>query len=269
MSFKNKIIRFISTNRKTLLFRKANEMALKFVKAYNNVSYNSQTNGEMNVFKTIIQEQKCKIFVDCGANDGLDALVYSKIGGASMEVYAFEPVQNTYHKLQKRADGHKNIHCFNLGLGEKEETIIFSHLPDKDYMSSAYHQGAEAIEVECKITAGDTFFNEKAIDKINFLKIDVEGMEYSVLKGFDRMISEGKIDIVQFEYTHNYIQANCLLKNVYEFLNERNYVVGKIYPKNVDFSEYNVGMENFYGANFIAINKNNKNLIQKLSSRQN
>ncbi|MFV0513372.1 MAG: FkbM family methyltransferase [Jhaorihella sp.] len=219
----------------------------------------------MKVF-SIANDDGCKVFVDCGANDGLDALEYSRIGGNDMEIWAFEAIPETFSKMEKRVENHKNIKAFNLGLGQKSEKKTFSHFPNRNYMSSAYTDDEKGmVQIECQIVSGDEFFAERNVNHIDYLKIDVEGMEMEVIKGFTKMIEEEKIDVIQFEYTSHYIHANYLLKSVYDFFENKNYKIGKIYPNRVDFFDYNVEAENFFGANFVAINKKKEQLIKKLA----
>ena len=55
---------------------------------------------------------------------------------------------------------------------------------------------------------GDDFLSENHINKIDLLKIDTEGSEMEVLKGFEKSIDNKIIRAVQFEY--GYINFRCL-----------------------------------------------------------
>ena len=60
-----------------------------------------------------------------------------------------------------------------------------------------------------KVMRGDLYAESQGLKRINLLKIDVEGYEYSVVKGFEKMFRSQQIDIVQFEY--NFASAGELV----------------------------------------------------------
>ena len=100
----------------------------------------------------------------------------------------------------------------------------------------------------------DNFCETKFIDKISFLKIDVEGNELNVLLGAQKLISSGKINYIQFEYGGTYIDAKILLKDIFEFFKNKPYTINKIMQKNTkEIKEYNQILENFQYSNFLAI----------------
>lgn len=50
---------------------------------------------------------------------------------------------------------------------------------------------------------GDTFCAERAIEEIGFLKIDTEGHDLEVLRGFRTMLKAARIDLVEVEVSMN------------------------------------------------------------------
>ena len=63
-----------------------------------------------------------------------------------------------------------------------------------------------SIRVDCCTL--DKFFLEIKEDKIFFLKVDVEGAEYSVLLGADKLLRTGLIDYLQLEQHENDMRTN-------------------------------------------------------------
>ena len=61
------------------------------------------------------------------------------------------------------------------------------------------------------------------------------------------------------------IYSKFLLIDYYKFFDSINFKVGKILPNGVDFTEYNPQMEDFFGPNFIACNKQYSDIISLLS----
>ena len=112
---------------------------------------------------------------------------------------------------------------------------------------------------------GDIFCAEKGIDNIDFLKIDVEGYEHKVLKGFEGILKRGGIKVIQFEYGYVNIDTHFLLKDFYDYLQSFGMKLGKIYPSYVDFREYEYKDEDFYGPNYLAVHQSCKSIIDLLS----
>jgi hypothetical protein len=108
------------------------------------------------------------------------------------------------------------------------------------------------VAVEGRTRRGDDYADQAGIRHIDFLKIDVEGMEDRVLRGFNAMFERNAIDLVQFEYGRVNILNHFLLHDAYEFFRARGFAVGKIYPSYVDFREYTLSDEDFLGPNYLA-----------------
>jgi hypothetical protein len=115
-----------------------------------------------------------------------------------------------------------------------------------------------------KLIRGDDFLDEKKINAIDFLKLDIEGAEYDALLGFENCIKSGKVKAVQFEYGPINITAKKLLIDYYNFFEANDYIVGKIFPKIVEFRKYDFIYEDFIGPNFIAVKKTETKLIELL-----
>ena len=107
----------------------------------------------------------------------------------------------------------------------------------------------------------DDFCLENNVKNIDFLKIDVEGNELKVLDGAKGMLSNDKISVIQFEYGGTYIDAEILLKDVFDFFSELPYTIYKILPDRLLQTSYSQQLENFQYANYLAINNSWLNKI--------
>ena len=56
-----------------------------------------------------------------------------------------------------------------------------------------------------------------------------------------------------------------MLIDFYNFFEAHDYIVGKIFPKKVEFRKYNFVYDDFIGPNFIAVKKSETKLIDLLS----
>ncbi len=93
---------------------------------------------------------------------------------------------------------------------------------------------------------------ERNIAKIDLLKIDTEGAEHLVLRGFGDNLSPDRIPVIQFEYGLINISAKFLLRDFYAFFEARGYQVGKLMPAGVRFRSYQFEDEDFIGPNYVA-----------------
>jgi FkbM family methyltransferase len=71
----------------------------------------------------------------------------------------------------------------------------------------------------------DTYCKINKIDFIDFLKIDVEGVEYEVLKGCKSMLTNGSIKFLQVECSEHYHLINKKFNDVIEYFEQFGYMV--------------------------------------------
>lgn len=62
----------------------------------------------------------------------------------------------------------------------------------------AFHDNYYTGEMNCELTTGEKYALANDLNHVDFLKIDVEGMDYRVLQGFGRSLKN--IDVIQFEF---------------------------------------------------------------------
>ena len=93
------------------------------------------------------------------------------------------------------------------------------------------HGVTKVEEMKAPITTGDTYMAEHGLTRIDFLKIDVEGAELSVLNGFGGAFRRKAIDVVQFEYGQVNLRTRVFLENFWRFFEIHVFVVGKLSPR--------------------------------------
>ena len=84
------------------------------------------------------------------------------------------------------------------------------------------------------------------------MKIDVEGADLDVLRGFAGALTAGRVRTVQFEFTLWAAIARVWLGEFYELLAPYGFEIGKIYPTRVDWRAYRPDHERFLRTNFLA-----------------
>ena len=152
-----------------------------------------------------IMEEKIEtgnIVVDIGANIGLHTLNMARIVGNTGQVFAFEPDPSNFEILKKnvKINNYKNIILEQKAVGDKHgrTTLYQSDHPGKHRIFPQTEQAKSQVQVE--LTNLDNYFDSDMIDKINFIKIDVEGMEFGVLKGMKNILKNNKKIKILFEF---------------------------------------------------------------------
>jgi FkbM family methyltransferase len=237
--------------------------------ASENRSYDANENGERRFLEVLSRHTpKDAILFDVGANQGDWTQMAREIFEESSPIHAFEIVPTTFSVMEKKLSHHKNTLLNQFGLSaDSKEVEIFVDTVNSE-VSSAYQSlffNNSSTKITCQTKSGDGYLNEKGISQIQLLKIDVEGMESEVLKGFANALENQSIDVIQLEYGFVNIQNGFLLKNIYEQLTSYGYKIGKLYPTGVEFKDYHLYDENFLGPNYIAVLDSREKLIQSLS----
>ena len=200
--------------------------------------------------------------LDVGANVGEWTEAMLKFA-PDADVHAFELVPHHFKNLEAKLSGIDNVHLVPHGLSDVagEVDIYLNHFSS---MSGLYQRVdmAKSEVVKCTVITGDDYLAEKRIETVNYLKIDVEGAEHLVLRGFAKALEDKKIDVISFEYGEFNIASRSLLRDFYSYLD--GYHMGRLFPRLVEFSDWNKDLENFKPAVYVAVRKDLDKLVQKL-----
>ncbi len=145
---------------------------------------------ESRVWKYIMEQVRPgDIVADVGAFIGLYTVAFARRVGPLGKVFAFEPDPDNFMQLKRITEcnkGSSRIELFELAVGSKDGTVSFSAglLPGSHIDSVPKY---DAYTVRC--VSLDTFFGNQRLD---ILKVDVEGFEEEVLKGCIDILSDYK-----------------------------------------------------------------------------
>lgn len=159
-------------------------------------------------------------FVDVGANIGYLSMVAASKVGETGCVHSFEPVSSTYEILNKNKDlnafSQMNTHNFALG-NSSEKLIIYSEKENRGGASITNKRSSKGEEIDVK-RLDDLGIKER----IDLIKVDVEGFEWEVLKGAAEKIREDK-PIIIVEYSNDRESSGSSLDMLKWLQNEYNY----------------------------------------------
>jgi FkbM family methyltransferase len=268
---KQRLLRFLPRHRKHALVRRVDRMCRRFHEAYENHNYDSRSNGERLVLDALARQPGIQTIVDVGANVGdWSMLAAQAVPGAT--IHALEVVPETFDRLRANHAARANIVAYPVGLSDAPGEVDVYCAPGNSSLATCVAGASESIHhaahpaVRGRVTTGDQFCAEHGIDRIDFLKLDVEGYEPNVLRGFTTALTSGRIKVVQFEYGTVNILIRFLLRDFYDLLAPLGMRIGKVYPTYVEFREYDVGHEDFLGPNYVAVHTSMTSLLRDLAN---
>lgn len=124
--------------------------------------------------------------LDIGSYIGTHTVAFARFVGSQGKVYAFEPRQEIFRVLSSNLAENQcaQVQAFNMGVSDQSGQTLLEPL---DLNSSANFGGLElhrpGIEAAGAYTVAITTIDDLRIVRVDFMKIDVEGMEKSVLDG--------------------------------------------------------------------------------------
>lgn len=127
-----------------------------------------------------------RVVVDVGANVGFFSMKQALQFGDKLRLIAFEPDPTTYARLQKNVDRIRtrtsaDIRCVNCALDEHAGQAKF--VRDVSVESHVVEGDSDANAITVQLTTLDSVVEQEGLQKIDLLKIDVEGHEMKVLAG--------------------------------------------------------------------------------------
>lgn len=175
------------------------------------------------IFSRFIQETST-VF-DVGANIGTHALLAAKIASRG-RVFAFEPGQKAFQNLRENSKlntASNLVPIFGAVYTKSGTMELFEHVRSNEKNFLLTHDivepSSEDKNSRVPVYRLDDVMQERSVQEVNFLKIDVEGAELDVLHSLGERISD--VITIYFEYSgknytrygHTFTDIVALLQN--------------------------------------------------------
>ncbi|MGC1414514.1 MAG: FkbM family methyltransferase [Candidatus Acidiferrum sp.] len=130
--------------------------------------------------------------IDIGAHIGFHTLLFAKCVGPTGRVFSFEPLPENFDLLRKNVELNNltQVRAFDKAVFSRAGEITISvpdDQPNSGNGSACLEKGVKQFRVNA--VSLDAFCEEFSI-RPDILKMDVEGAEYEVLKGAERVIAQ-------------------------------------------------------------------------------
>lgn len=236
--------------------------------ARNDLTKGPEKNGEYRFLHLFLSSrQKSVTFVDIGANKGewaLQALAGAKTNGKESSLHMFEPANDSFLRLQKLFQS-PTIKVNKAALSDTNGTTLLFVRGALSGINSLYaDDGGDAEDVNTLTL--DDYVVQNGVERIDFVKSDTEGHDFCVMQGAKNLLHAGKVTVWQFEYNHRWINARCYLKDVFKFMVDKPYMIGKLSNRGIEiYPEWHHELEHFFETNFVLIH-NDCEAIRKIAT---
>lgn len=173
------------------------------------------------------------------------------------DIHTFEIMSKTYRQLLSNISIDEKIYPNGFGLSNEYGKIAMKYSPGYSAVSTQIMNLRldDSYIQHGLVVTGDDYTESRDIQQIDFLKIDVEGAEEQVLKGFQKCLEQRRIKVIQFEYGLISILTKWLLKDAYEYLTPYGFKLGRLTDGRVEFHEYRLFDETFNGPDYVAVHQ--------------
>jgi FkbM family methyltransferase len=192
------------------------------------VGYKIDSSGELNVIKRIKEFYRLKkqdeiTIYDIGANVGVWSEAVLTTFQESVSLHIFEPQPSCFEILRVKFESKAILNANGLGSENGELNLFYNRAGAEIaslYQQDIYNLSNKSMETceTIKILMLDDYIGEEKIEKIHFIKMDVEGHELEVLRGCNSILKSGIIDFIQFEFGVPNIYSRTYVKDFFDLL---------------------------------------------------
>jgi FkbM family methyltransferase len=170
--------------------------------------------------------------LDIGANVGAHTLGMAKAVGDSGRVFAFEPTDFAFSKLQRNLSlnpqlvGRTRATQTFLGAGQAQTVPagVYAKWPlCNGERIHPKHRGEMATTLRAEHSTLDEFVSREAISRMDLIKIDVDGNELPVLKGASNSLQRYKPTLVMEMSPYMHAEQNQSFVELVQLLADLNY----------------------------------------------
>ena len=153
--------------------------------------------------RRLIGAVKAPVVLDVGANAG-QSIAYFKHAMPDCRMHCFEPLPEAFQELAKIGRAYNDVVFNNVAVGSREGKAEFGRHSDTR-QSSFLRTGSESWSAEVErvpvdVTTVDAYCAKLGIRHVHVLKIDTQGYDFEVMKGAERTIERGGIQLIYSEF---------------------------------------------------------------------
>lgn len=121
------------------------------------------------------------VVLDCGVYTGNTSLYFSQKVGAEGQVHGFEPIGEIFAQYKKNMRGLTNVTPVNAAITDKKGVLNMAMADAGSSLQENVVAGYPSAKVYG--LSIDAYVEEKALPRVDFIKMDIEGAEEAALRG--------------------------------------------------------------------------------------
>ena len=178
------------------------------------LSYLRSTECDEVTADSCLRLEKYKTYVDLGAYNGDTVKKYTALCPNLSSIYAFEPDKRNFKKLTALCEELTGVNTTTLNCAAYSCDTVLSFSASGNRNSSAASKGSfqhKTVEIEGKAP-------DSVCDSADFIKFDVEGMEFEALLGCKHLIANHHPDMLVSMYhkSEDLYKLPALVKNLHQ-----------------------------------------------------
>ena len=222
-------------------------------------------NGERLVIQVALkhasQSGENTVVIDCGANIGDYTAEVARqatdLNVTHLSIHAFEPASVTFRSLEESAgkiSSQISVIVNQMALSDSPGNLKLHVVHEKAGVNSLVQTDISPVAYSETVSVNtlDAYCESREIENVLLLKIDTEGNDFNVLAGANKMMNQGRIELVQFEYNYRWIYARKYLRDVFELIKGKEFCLGKVTNSGIEFyRDWHPELETFAEGNYL------------------
>jgi FkbM family methyltransferase len=212
-----------------------------------------ESNGERLIAETVASA--AQTFVDIGANRGNWADTFRAACPKLQRGILVDASSEANAILTQRFGSDGRLSIAQVAVSESKGRMTFFEEQDAGGMSSFVKSWASKAvkQTEVEVTTIDALFERYALERADFLKIDVEGYDCHALRGAGAVLAARRVGVVQFEYNDPWRAAGSTLLGALSWLAEHGYSTYLLKGDGLHPVEYERYGEHFSRSNYVGV----------------
>ena len=178
------------------------------------------------------------LILEAGACNGGDSVAMAKFWPQGL-IHSFEPVPELFMKVAQKAKDYRNISIYQTALSDKDGSAdfyvsSFKRSPDDPSASSSLLKPAKHLniwpniifkkKISVETTTIDNWAEKNSIDHVDFIWLDTQGSELSILKAAPHIVKTVKAISAEVEFIEAY-KDQPLFKDVKKWLENNGFTL--------------------------------------------
>ena len=130
--------------------------------------------------------------LDLGGSIGTTAMLFSRSVGPTGRIYVFEPITHTVLGKNLRENRVPNVRVIPKGVADQpgmQKFMVSDNCIDSSFARPVGTDGHPPIDRMVEVTTIDQFVEQEGLERLDFIKMDIEGAEELALRGAARVIN--------------------------------------------------------------------------------